>query len=102
MTAAVSEASTAERAPRPRGPIREFARQQPLGALSFLIICAMIGAGGPLLGEHADDFERHARDADLADRVIVVGAASRDWRQSADLARAPCSSVRVPIDRSGR
>jgi peptide/nickel transport system permease protein len=30
---------------KPRGPIVEFCRQQPLGAVSFFIICAMMFAG---------------------------------------------------------
>lgn len=45
MTIAVSDTSAVERAPRARGPIAEFIRQQPLGAVSFVIICAMMFAG---------------------------------------------------------
>jgi peptide/nickel transport system permease protein len=30
---------------KPRGPVIEFCRQQPLGAVSFVIICAMMFAG---------------------------------------------------------
>ena len=45
MTIAVNDTSAIERAPRPRGPIAEFVRQQPLGTVSFFIICAMMFAG---------------------------------------------------------
>src|SRR4051794_535451 len=37
------------------------------------VVLVLPGARRPLLGEHADDLERHARDADLApDRVVLV------------------------------
>ena len=45
MTIAVSDASVLETPPRPRGAIAEFVRQQPLGTVSFVIICAMMFAG---------------------------------------------------------
>src|SRR5215510_6620341 len=45
MTIAVSDTSALQRAPRPRGPIAEFVRQQPLGTVSFFVICAMMFAG---------------------------------------------------------
>lgn len=45
MTIAVSDSSIAETAPRPRGQVAEFVRQQPLGTVSFFIICAMMFAG---------------------------------------------------------
>lgn len=45
MTIAAPDASVVETAPRPRGPIAEFVRQQPLGTVSFLIIFAMMFAG---------------------------------------------------------
>jgi peptide/nickel transport system permease protein len=45
MTIAVPESSIVETAPRPRGAIAEFARQQPLGTVSFFIICVMMLAG---------------------------------------------------------
>ena len=45
MTIAVPESSIVETAPRPRGAIAEFARQQPLGTVSFFIICVMMFAG---------------------------------------------------------
>jgi peptide/nickel transport system permease protein len=45
MTIAVSNSSIAETAPRPRGQVAEFVRQQPLGTVSFFIICAMMFAG---------------------------------------------------------
>ena len=45
MTIAVPDSSIAETAPRPRGQVAEFVRQQPLGTVSFFIICAMMFAG---------------------------------------------------------
>jgi peptide/nickel transport system permease protein len=45
MTIALPHTTVAEAAPRPRGPIAEFLRQQPLGAASFVIICVMMFAG---------------------------------------------------------
>jgi peptide/nickel transport system permease protein len=45
MTIAVNDTSAIERASRPRGPVAEFVRQQPLGTVSFFIICAMMIAG---------------------------------------------------------
>jgi peptide/nickel transport system permease protein len=45
MTIAVPDSSIVETAPRPRGQIAEFVRQQPLGTVSFFIICAMMFAG---------------------------------------------------------
>jgi peptide/nickel transport system permease protein len=45
MTIAVNDSSIAETAPRPRGQVVEFVRQQPLGTVSFFIICAMMFAG---------------------------------------------------------
>jgi len=45
MTIAVNDTSALQRAPRPRGPIAEFVRQQPLGTVSFFVICAMMFAG---------------------------------------------------------
>jgi peptide/nickel transport system permease protein len=45
MTIAVPDSSIVESAPRPRGQIAEFVRQQPLGTVSFFIICAMMFAG---------------------------------------------------------
>ena len=45
MTIALPDTSVAETAPRPRGAIAEFVRQQPLGAVSCLIICVMMFAG---------------------------------------------------------
>jgi peptide/nickel transport system permease protein len=45
MTIAVPDTSIAETAPRVRGAIEEFIRQQPLGTVSFFIICAMMFAG---------------------------------------------------------
>ena len=45
MTIAVPDSSIVETAPRPRGQISEFVRQQPLGTVSFFIICAMMFAG---------------------------------------------------------
>jgi peptide/nickel transport system permease protein len=43
MTAAAVDTPTAVR--KPRGPVAEFIRQQPLGAASFVIIVAMMIAG---------------------------------------------------------
>jgi peptide/nickel transport system permease protein len=45
MTIAVSDRSVLEKAPRPRGAVAEFVRQQPLGTASFFIIVAMMFAG---------------------------------------------------------
>ena len=45
MTIAVPDSSIVETAPRPRGQVAEFVRQQPLGTVSFFIICAMMFAG---------------------------------------------------------
>jgi len=45
MTIAVHDSSVIETAPRPRGAIAEFVRQQPLGTVSFFIIVAMMFAG---------------------------------------------------------
>jgi peptide/nickel transport system permease protein len=45
MTIAVPDFSIVETAPRPRGAIAEFVRQQPLGTVSFFIIVAMMFAG---------------------------------------------------------
>ncbi len=45
MTIAVPDVAVLETPPRPRGAIAEFIRQQPLGAISFVIICAMMFAG---------------------------------------------------------
>lgn len=45
MTIAVPDTSVVDKAPRLRGPIVEFIRQQPLGAVSFVIIVAMMFAG---------------------------------------------------------
>jgi peptide/nickel transport system permease protein len=45
MTIALPDAEVAETAPRPRGQIAEFVRQQPLGTVSFFIIFAMMFAG---------------------------------------------------------
>lgn len=44
MTIALPDTSAAT-TPRPRGAISEFIRQQPLGAVSFIIICVMMFAG---------------------------------------------------------
>jgi peptide/nickel transport system permease protein len=45
MTIALPGSSVVETAPRPRGVIAEFVRQQPLGTVSFFIICLMMFAG---------------------------------------------------------
>lgn len=45
MTIAIPDTSVIETAPRPRGAIAEFVRQQPLGTVSFFIICIMMFAG---------------------------------------------------------
>jgi peptide/nickel transport system permease protein len=45
MTIAVSDTSIVDKAPRLRGPVVEFIRQQPLGAISFIIIVAMMFSG---------------------------------------------------------
>jgi len=45
MTIAIPDTSVIETAPRPRGKIAEFVRQQPLGTVSFFIICIMMFAG---------------------------------------------------------
>src|SRR6185503_13391499 len=45
MTIAVPDTSIIEPAPRLHGAIAEFVRQQPLGTVSFFIICAMMFAG---------------------------------------------------------
>jgi len=45
MTIAVSDSSVLETAPRTRSTIAEFVRQQPLGTVSFFIICVMMFAG---------------------------------------------------------
>ena len=39
MTIVVPDISTLETAPRPRSAIAEFVHQQPLGTVSFVIIC---------------------------------------------------------------
>ena len=45
MTIAIPDTSVIETAPRPRSAIAEFVRQQPLGTVSFFIICIMMFAG---------------------------------------------------------
>lgn len=45
MTIAVPDTSVVDKTPRLRGPVMEFIRQQPLGAISFVIIVAMMFAG---------------------------------------------------------
>ena len=45
MTIAIPDTSVVETAPRLRGAIEEFVRQQPLGTVSFFIICIMMFAG---------------------------------------------------------
>jgi peptide/nickel transport system permease protein len=45
MTIATPDIAAIPAAPRPRGAIAEFVRQQPLGTVSFIIIVAMMFAG---------------------------------------------------------
>jgi peptide/nickel transport system permease protein len=45
MTVAATSIEVPEKAPRRRGVLLEFAHQQPLGAISFVIICMMMFAG---------------------------------------------------------
>jgi peptide/nickel transport system permease protein len=45
MSIALPDTATVDKAPRPRGAVAEFVRQQPLGAVSFLVIFAMMFAG---------------------------------------------------------
>src|SRR5258707_15611688 len=88
MTLAAAEISVADLAPRQHGVVMDFCRQQPLGSISFVIICIMMFAGvfsglvapydpllidfasilGPPSGEHWCGTDAYGRD--ICSRLI--------------------------------
>ena len=80
--------------PRRRSAILEFCRQQPLGAVSFVVIFVMMFAG--IFAERVSPY--NPLDIDFAGilSAAVVGALGRHRRLSAATSSRASSTARAP------